>query len=199
MMRSLSTDVKRANSSCACPLASIITYHSSTATCPLYDMQSEVQTHRPASAGAPYPRTCTLCQRTAEQKWPAKRQKHVKEVVGITLAGNAFRPLNPSIFTQCSSPGEIRISPQMCNRPPSLSCTTTAACRCISHVTSFADPLNVAASALYVIIIATAAFAFARRDITVLWGLALTVVPFIPASNTLFPIGAVVAERVSSE
>lgn len=32
-----------------------------------------------------------------------------------------------------------------------------------------------------------------------MWGLAMTVVPFVPASNVLFPIGAVVAERVRAE
>lgn len=63
-------------------------------------------------------------------------------------------------------------------------------------MTSFADPANLAPLTLYASILAAAAFAVVRCDTAVMWGLALIVVPFFPASNILFPVGAVVAERV---
>ncbi|CAM9650318.1 unnamed protein product, partial [Ectocarpus fasciculatus] len=67
---------------------------------------------------------------------------------------------------------------------------------CIPRVTSLADSANLAALTLYSSILAAAVFAVARCDTAVMWGLALVVVPFLPASNILFPVGAVVAERV---
>ncbi|CAM9090033.1 unnamed protein product, partial [Scytosiphon promiscuus] len=67
---------------------------------------------------------------------------------------------------------------------------------CIPHVTSFADPANIASLTLYASVLAAAAFATARCDTAVMWGLALLVVPFLPASNVMFPVGAVVAERL---
>lgn len=41
--------------------------------------------------------------------------------------------------------------------------------------------------------------AVSRGDTALMWGLALLVVPLLPASNIFFPIGAVMAERVSIE
>lgn len=67
---------------------------------------------------------------------------------------------------------------------------------CIPCVTSLADSANLASLTLYSSIVAAAVFAVARCDTAVMWGLALIVVPFLPASNILFPVGAVVAERV---
>ncbi|CAN0340036.1 unnamed protein product, partial [Ectocarpus sp. 12 AP-2014] len=67
---------------------------------------------------------------------------------------------------------------------------------CIPHVTSLADSANLASLALYSSILAAVVFAVARCDTVVMWGLALIVVPFLPASNILFPVGAVVAERL---
>ncbi|CAN0101548.1 unnamed protein product, partial [Ectocarpus sp. 13 AM-2016] len=67
---------------------------------------------------------------------------------------------------------------------------------CIPHVTSLADPANLASLALYSSILAAVVFAVACCDTVVMWGLALIVVPFLPASNILFPVGAVVAERL---
>lgn len=63
-------------------------------------------------------------------------------------------------------------------------------------MTSLADPANIAPLALYGSVLACAVLAVLRRDTAVMWGLALVVVPFLPASNVLFPVGAVVAERV---
>lgn len=64
-------------------------------------------------------------------------------------------------------------------------------------MTSLTDPANLAPLTLYAAIVGGAAFAVTRGDAAVMWGLALVVVPFAPASNVLFPIGAVIAERVS--
>lgn len=63
-------------------------------------------------------------------------------------------------------------------------------------MTSLADPAVLAPLALYAAIAGAATISLARCDTAVMWGLALVVVPFLPASNVLFPIGAVVAERV---
>eukprot|EP00752_Nemacystus_decipiens_P011698 g10381.t1 len=66
---------------------------------------------------------------------------------------------------------------------------------CIPHVTSLADPASIAPLTLYGSLLASAVLAVLRRDTAIMWGLALVVVPFLPASNVLFPVGAVVAER----
>lgn len=63
-------------------------------------------------------------------------------------------------------------------------------------MTSLADPVNLAPLTLYASILASAAIAVFFHDTAVMWGLALVVVPFLPASNLFFPVGAVVAERV---
>ncbi|CAN0354957.1 unnamed protein product, partial [Hapterophycus canaliculatus] len=67
---------------------------------------------------------------------------------------------------------------------------------CIPHVTSVADPRNLASLTLYASILAAATIAVVRCDTAVMWGLALVVVPFLPASNILFPVGVVIAERL---
>lgn len=79
-------------------------------------------------------------------------------------------------------------------RNPAHCLPTTSSC--IPHVTSLADPANIAPLTLYGSVLASAVLAVLRRDAAVMWGLALLVVPFLPASNVFFPVGAVVAERV---
>lgn len=68
--------------------------------------------------------------------------------------------------------------------------------RCIPHVTSTTDPALLAPFTVYTTIIVAAAIAISRRDTVVIWGLAFIVVPFMPSSNVLLSVGAVVAERV---
>ena len=58
------------------------------------------------------------------------------------------------------------------------------------------DPAVLAPLGVYAAIIAAAVIAIVRRDTVVMWGLVLIVVPFVPASNALLPVGAVLAERV---
>lgn len=65
-------------------------------------------------------------------------------------------------------------------------------------MTSVADPAIIAPLTLYGSILAAAVRAVLHCDTAVMWGLALVVVPFVPASNLFFPVGAVVAERVRS-
>ena len=65
-------------------------------------------------------------------------------------------------------------------------------------MTSLTDPASIAPLTLYGSVLASTALAVLHRDTAVMWGLALAVVPFLPASNVLFPVGAVVAERVGS-
>ena len=82
--------------------------------------------------------------------------------------------------------------------PPTRAFIVSTRNSCIPHVTSLADPASIAPLALYGSVLASAALAVLRRDAAVMWGLALVVVPFVPASNVFFPVGAVVAERVGS-
>ncbi len=63
-------------------------------------------------------------------------------------------------------------------------------------MTSLADPANLAPLVLYASILAATATAVARRDTALMWALGFVVVPFLPASNLFFPVGAIVAERV---
>jgi len=58
------------------------------------------------------------------------------------------------------------------------------------------DSAILAPLTVYTVIIVAAAIAVSRRDTVVMWGLAFIVVLFVPSSNVLLPVGAVVAERV---
>lgn len=69
---------------------------------------------------------------------------------------------------------------------------------CIPHVTSLVDPANLGPLTLYASILWATVWAVVHRDAAVMWGLGFVVVPFLPASNVFFPVGAVMAERVSS-
>lgn len=64
-------------------------------------------------------------------------------------------------------------------------------------MTSLTDPANIATLALYGALVWGGARAVSRGDTALMWGLALLVVPFLPASNALLTIGVVVAERAS--
>lgn len=64
-------------------------------------------------------------------------------------------------------------------------------------MTTLTDPANIASLTLYASILAGTVTAMVRCDTAAMWGLALLVVTFLPASNVFFPVGAVVAERVS--
>ncbi|CAM9712374.1 unnamed protein product, partial [Discosporangium mesarthrocarpum] len=68
--------------------------------------------------------------------------------------------------------------------------------RCIPTVTSFFSLANLATLALYVGISATLVLGFLLHHLPILWGVCLTVIPFLPASNAIVTIGAVVAERL---
>ena len=67
-------------------------------------------------------------------------------------------------------------------------------------VTSLADPRNLATIALYTLLghlLYRALSSPPGRDAAViLTGLGLLVFPFLPASNLLFPVGFVIAERI---
>ena len=84
--------------------------------------------------------------------------------------------------------------------PSSLCCDWTM--NTIPLVTSLADPRNLATILTFTILAhllykALSGSSMCRQDTTViLTGLSLLVFPFIPASNLLFPVGFVVAERV---
>lgn len=58
------------------------------------------------------------------------------------------------------------------------------------------DPAILAPLTVYTVIIVAVTIAVSRRDTVVMWGLAFIVVPFVPSSNALLSVGAVVAERV---
>ncbi|XP_050443684.1 protein O-mannosyl-transferase Tmtc3 [Adelges cooleyi] len=67
-------------------------------------------------------------------------------------------------------------------------------------VESTADPRNLATLATYAVVAGLVYTAFTTanrtRRVAVIMSLALTVLPFLPASNMFFPVGFVVAERV---
>ena len=67
---------------------------------------------------------------------------------------------------------------------------------CISPVLSFADYRNVTSLVAYSSVLFTAYYGATRREAPVLWAGALTIVPFLPASNVLFPVGTIVGERL---
>eukprot|EP00752_Nemacystus_decipiens_P009157 g8179.t1 len=67
---------------------------------------------------------------------------------------------------------------------------------CIPHVTSLADPVNLGPLTLYTSILWATIWAVVHRDAALMWALAFLVLPFLPASNLFFPVGAVMAERL---
>eukprot|EP00903_Cladosiphon_okamuranus_P011712 g11015.t1 len=67
---------------------------------------------------------------------------------------------------------------------------------CIPHVTSLTDMANLGPLTLYASILWAAVWAVVHHDPALIWGLSFLVVPFLPASNLLFPVGAVMAERL---
>lgn len=67
---------------------------------------------------------------------------------------------------------------------------------CIPHVESIFDVRNAAWVLCFGLLIAFGVSAFRMKDGVVMWSLALTIMPFIPASNILFPVGTELAERL---
>lgn len=63
---------------------------------------------------------------------------------------------------------------------------------CLPHQTS----LSWTTAAVYLAVLALFAAALWQRNAVMLWSFALAVVPFIPASNIVFPIGTILAERL---
>ena len=83
--------------------------------------------------------------------------------------------------------------------PASLCCDWTMSS--VELVTSLADPRNLATMALYALLAhllysGTLAAPSHRDTSVIVTGLSLLVCPFLPASNLLFPVGFVVAERI---
>ena len=71
--------------------------------------------------------------------------------------------------------------------------------RTIPLITSLTDPRNIATVVTFAVLALLGVFAsykLKEGNQAVLIGLAMTVLPFIPASNLFFPVGFVVAERV---
>ena len=67
---------------------------------------------------------------------------------------------------------------------------------CIPTIQSVFDIRNLFAVAVYACILLLVLFAIHRVRESVLLSLALLIIPFIPASNILFPVGTVLAERL---
>lgn len=82
--------------------------------------------------------------------------------------------------------------------PPDFRDPLTRHRSCLPHVTSLADPANLGPLTLYASILWATVWAVHHRDAALMWALGLVVVPFLPASNLFFPVGAVMAERVRS-
>ncbi|XP_004928023.1 protein O-mannosyl-transferase Tmtc3 [Bombyx mori] len=78
--------------------------------------------------------------------------------------------------------------------PEALCCDWTMGT--VALVKSWRDPRNVATLALAAVLVAAAIHALRTRCSALSMGLALLVLPFLPASNLFFPVGFVVAERV---
>ncbi|CAH2092208.1 unnamed protein product [Euphydryas editha] len=78
--------------------------------------------------------------------------------------------------------------------PEALCCDWTMGT--VALVRSWRDPRNLATLALATTLIAGAIHALRTRSSALSMGLALLVLPFLPASNLFFPVGFVVAERV---
>ncbi|VVC91724.1 unnamed protein product [Leptidea sinapis] len=78
--------------------------------------------------------------------------------------------------------------------PEALCCDWTMGT--VALVKSWRDPRNLATLALAASLVAAAIHALRTRSSALSMGLALLVLPFLPASNLFFPVGFVVAERV---
>ncbi|KPJ15271.1 Transmembrane and TPR repeat-containing protein CG4050 [Papilio machaon] len=78
--------------------------------------------------------------------------------------------------------------------PEALCCDWTMGT--VALLRSWRDPRNLATVALATLLIAAAVHALRTRSSALSMGLALLVLPFLPASNLFFPVGFVVAERV---
>ncbi|XP_059051325.1 protein O-mannosyl-transferase Tmtc3 [Achroia grisella] len=78
--------------------------------------------------------------------------------------------------------------------PEALCCDWTMGT--VALLRSWKDPRNLATLALATTLIAAAVHALRTRSSALSMGLALLVLPFLPASNLFFPVGFVVAERV---
>ncbi|XP_068627864.1 protein O-mannosyl-transferase Tmtc3 [Battus philenor] len=78
--------------------------------------------------------------------------------------------------------------------PEALCCDWTMGT--VALLRSWRDPRNLATLALAATLIAGAIHALRTRSSALSMGLALLVLPFLPASNLFFPVGFVVAERV---
>ncbi|XP_013185890.2 protein O-mannosyl-transferase Tmtc3 [Amyelois transitella] len=78
--------------------------------------------------------------------------------------------------------------------PEALCCDWTMGT--VALLRSWRDPRNLATIALATTLIAAAVHALRTRSSALSMGLALLVLPFLPASNLFFPVGFVVAERV---
>ncbi|KAG6455024.1 hypothetical protein O3G_MSEX008993 [Manduca sexta] len=78
--------------------------------------------------------------------------------------------------------------------PEALCCDWTMGT--VALIRSWRDPRNLATIALATALMAAAIHALRTRCSALSMGLALLVLPFLPASNLFFPVGFVVAERV---
>ncbi|CAG4941419.1 unnamed protein product [Colias eurytheme] len=78
--------------------------------------------------------------------------------------------------------------------PEALCCDWTMGT--VALLRSWRDPRNLATLALATSLVAGAIHALRTRSSALSMGLALLVLPFLPASNLFFPVGFVVAERV---
>ncbi|KAJ2950418.1 hypothetical protein O0L34_g8660 [Tuta absoluta] len=78
--------------------------------------------------------------------------------------------------------------------PEALCCDWTMGT--VALLKSWRDPRNLATLALATTLIAAGIHALRTRSSALSMGLALLVLPFLPASNLFFPVGFVVAERV---
>jgi len=67
---------------------------------------------------------------------------------------------------------------------------------CIPTVHSFSDPRNVLPLATYSLLAGVIYLAIRRAHVSLLIGLALFLVPLVPALNFLFPVGTTLAERL---
>ena len=67
---------------------------------------------------------------------------------------------------------------------------------CVVPVQNIYDHRNVLSILCYSLVAFTAYFGLTRKCSPILWAGALTIVPFLPASNVLFPVGTIVGERL---
>ncbi len=68
--------------------------------------------------------------------------------------------------------------------------------KCIPHVTSILDIRNLRSVALYSVMSAAVALSLRMNSRRTILGLSLLIFPFLPAAQIVFPIGAILAERV---